>query len=285
MSDWGQRDSVTIDIGTIDLRVDGPADGDPVILLHGFPQTSLSWGGVAPALAASGLRVIAPDQRGYSPSARPSEVESYSSQALADDVAHIADALGLDTFHLVGHDWGASVAWVTADRHADRLDSLTAVSVPHLAAFGQSLLTSADQRQKSSYIQLFRVTGKAEDVLLSDDAERLIGMYQGQVRADDVAAYVDLMRQPGALTAALNYYRAMRADLSELPAVTTPTTYVWSSGDMALGREAAEHCGDFVDADYEFVELPEISHWIPDEAPDVLAEAVLRRIASTAGAA
>ena len=285
MSDWGQRTSVDIAVGTIDLRVDGPADGDPVILLHGFPQTSLSWGGVAPTLAANGLRVIAPDQRGYSPGARPSGVENYSSEALADDVAQIADAHGLDTFHLVGHDWGASIAWVTADRHADRLDSLTAVSVPHLAAFGQSLLTSADQQQKSSYIQLFRVAGKAEDVLLADNAERLIGMYQGQVPADDVAAYVDLLRQPGALTAALNYYRAMHADLSELPPVTTPTTYVWSSGDIALGREAAEHCGDFVDADYDFVELPDVTHWIPDEAPDALADAILRRIASPAGAA
>lgn len=209
-------------------------------------------------------------------------VENYTGELLADDVALIADALGIDTFHLVGHDWGASIAWVTAVRHADRIDSLTAVSVPHLAAFGQSLQTSADQQQKSSYIQLFRVPGKAEDVLLADDAERLIGMYQGKVPADDVAAYVELLAQPGALTAALNYYRAMKAELSELPAVTTPTTYVWSSGDMALGREGAERCGDFVDADYEFVELPDVTHWIPDEAPEALAEAILRRIASPA---
>lgn len=282
MSDWGQRDSVTIDVGSIDLRVDGPTDGDPVILLHGFPQTSLSWSGVAPILAASGLRVIAPDQRGYSPGARPVGVENYTGELLADDVALIADALGIDTFHLVGHDWGASIAWVTAVRHADRIDSLTAVSVPHLAAFGQSLQTSADQQQKSSYIQLFRVPGKTEDVLLADDAERLIGMYQGKVPADDVAAYVELLAQPGALSAALNYYRAMKAELSELPVVTTPTTYVWSSGDMALGREGAERCGDFVDADYEFVELPDVTHWIPDEAPEALAEAILRRIASPA---
>lgn len=282
MSNWGQHTSVDLAVGTIDLRVDGPADGEPVILLHGFPQTSRSWGDVAQALVEAGLRVIAPDQRGYSPGARPIGVENYTGELLADDVSLIADAFGIDTFHLVGHDWGASIAWVTAVRHADRIDSLTAVSVPHLAAFGRSLQTSTDQQQKSSYIQLFRVPGKAEEVLLADNAERLIGMYQGKASADDVAAYVELLEQPGALTAALNYYRAMTAKLSELPAVTTPTTYVWSTGDMALGREGAEQCGDYVDADYEFVELPDVTHWIPDEVPEALAEAILRRIASPA---
>jgi len=278
VTEWGRRTSVSIDIGTIDLRVDGPDEGEPVILLHGFPQTSLSWGGVTAQLVASGLRVIAPDQRGYSPGARPAGVEQYTGDALADDVARIADALGLDTFHLVGHDWGASNAWVTAVRHADRLRSLTAVSVPHLAAFGEAMRTSADQRERSAYFQLFRVEGKAEKVLLADDAERLIAMYQGKVPTTDVEAYVSLLSEPGALTATLNYYRAMRSDLSELPAVTVPTTFVWSSGDMALGRQGAERCGDFVDADYRFVELPDVSHWIPDEAPDALAAAIIERV-------
>lgn len=278
MTDWGRRTSVEIEVGTIDLRIDGPEGGDPVVLLHGFPETSLSWGRVGPQLAAAGLRVIAPDQRGYSPGARPVGVEQYAVDALADDVTRIADALGLDTFHLVGHDWGASNAWVTAVRHADRLRSLTAVSVPHLAAFGEALRTSADQQERSAYIQLFRVPGKAEDVLLADNAARLVAMYQDQVHEADVAAYVSLLSEQGALTAALNYYRAMRADLSELPAVTVPTTFVWSSADMALGREGAERCGDFVDADYRFVELSDVSHWIPDEAPEALAAAIIERV-------
>lgn len=278
MTDWGRRTSVEIEVGTIDLRIDGPEGGDPVVLLHGFPETSLSWGRVGPQLAAAGLRVIAPDQRGYSPGARPVGVEQYAVDALADDVTRIADALGLDTFHLVGHDWGASNAWVTAVRHADRLRSLTAVSVPHLAAFGEALRTSADQQERSAYIQLFRVPGKAEDVLLADNAARLVAMYQDRVHEADVAAYVSLLSEQGALTAALNYYRAMRADLSELPAVTVPTTFVWSSADMALGREGAERCGDFVDADYRFVELSDVSHWIPDEAPEALAAAIIERV-------
>lgn len=277
MSDWGRHDSVDIAVGTIDLRLAGPDDGEPIVLLHGFPQTSRSWGGVATELADAGYRVVAPDQRGYSPAARPAGVEHYSTDALADDVAEIADVLDLERFHLVGHDWGASVAWVTAVRHAPRLSSVTAVSVPHLGAFGQALRTSADQQQRSEYIRLFRIGGKAEEVLLADDAERLVGMYQDQVEPVDVAAYVDLLREPGALTAALDYYRAMRADLADLPPVTVPTTYVWSTDDMALGRDGAELCGDFVDADYRFVELADVTHWVPDQAPRELAQAIIDR--------
>lgn len=277
MSDWGRTVQVRIGVGTLDVRVDGPQDGPAVVLLHGFPQTSRSWGAVVPALAEAGYRVVAPDQRGYSPDARPVGVEHYATDALADDVAELADALGIDTFHLVGHDWGASIAWVAATRHADRIRTLTTVSVPHLAAFGEALRNDPDQQERSAYIGLFRMEGKAEQVLLADDAERLISMYEGRVRDDDVAAYVALLREPGALTAALGYYRAMQSDLSGLPAVTMPTTFVWSSGDRALGPRGAHRCGDFVDADYRFVELADISHWVPDEAPHALAEAIVDR--------
>lgn len=275
---WGRQTSATIGVGSLDLRIDGPEDGPPIILLHGFPQTSLSWAGVAPRLVEAGFRVIAPDQRGYSPGARPVGVEHYGNDLLADDVVELADALGLDTFHLVGHDWGASIAWVTAARHADRLRSLTAVSVPHLAAFGRALKASEDQRAMSRYMQLFRVEGKAEDVLLGDDGRRLTEFYEGKVPPDALAEYVRLFSDRPTLTAALNYYRAMEKWLNDLPAVTVPTTYVWSTGDRALGREGAEMCGDFVDADYRFVQLQDVTHWIPDEAPDALADAILDRV-------
>lgn len=279
MTEWGERTEVEIAAGTIDVRVAGREDGDPVVLLHGFPETSLSWGGVVPWLEADDLRVVAPDQRGYSPGARPVGVEHYSTQVLADDVVQLADALDLGTFHLVGHDWGAAVAWAVASGpHAGRVASLTAVSVPHLAAFNRSLRTSTDQQQRSSYFGLFREAGKAEQVLLADDAVRLIGMYEGQVDDADVAAYVALLSEPGALTAALSWYRAMGAELAELPPTPVPTTFVWSDGDQALGREGAEACGDFVTADYRFVELDGVTHWIPDEAPEALAAAILDRI-------
>lgn len=276
---WGRQISVSIGAGNLDVRVDGPEDGPPIILLHGFPQTSLSWAAVAPPLVAAGHRVIAPDQRGYSPGARPVGVEHYGADLLADDVTELADALGIDSFHLVGHDWGACVAWVLATRQPDRLRTLTAVSVPHLTAFGRALQGSEDQRAMSRYMQLFRAADeKAEDVILADGARRLADFYDGQVSGDALAAYLDVFGDRPTLTAALSWYRAMAPWLNELPAVTVPTTYVWSSGDKALGREGAEMCGDFVDADYRFVQLQDVTHWIPDEAPAALAGAILERV-------
>ncbi|MGJ9421555.1 alpha/beta fold hydrolase [Aeromicrobium sp. CF3.5] len=276
---WGRQISATIGVGSLDVRVDGPEDGPPIIMLHGFPQTSLSWAAVVPPLVEAGYRVIAPDQRGYSPGARPVGVEHYGYDLLADDVVELADALGLDTFHLVGHDWGAVIAWIAAGRHADRLRSLTAVSVPHLAAFGRALKGSEDQRAMSRYMQLFRIEGKAEDVLLADEGSRITEFYEDKVPADALAEYERLFTDRPTLTAALSYYRAMDKRLNDLPAVTVPTTYVWSTGDRALGREGAEMCGDFVDADYRFVQLQDVTHWIPDEAPDALAEAISDRAA------
>lgn len=263
---------------TFDVRSVGPDDGEPVILLHGFPENSMSWAGVAPLLADAGLHVVAPDQRGYSPRARPVDVRDYGTDLLADDVTAIADALGLGSFHLVGHDWGAAVAWVAAARHGERLRSLTAVSVPHLAAYGAALRDDADQQQRASYIGLFRKAGKAEDVLLRDDALRLRAMYADHVPASQVGSYVSQLSEPGALTAALNWYRAMHADLAALPHVTVPTTYVWSDQDLAIGRAPAERCGEFVDADYRFVELTGKSHWIPEQEPHTLADAIISRV-------
>ncbi len=269
---------VTVGELTFDVRFVGPQDGPPVMLLHGFPATSQSWSRVAPLLADAGLRVIAPDQRGYSPGARPTDVSAYATDVLADDAVAIADALGLGTFHLVGHDWGAAVAWVAAAHHADRLRSLTAVSVPHLAAYGAALQADPDQQQRASYIGLLRQEGKAESLLLENDGERLLAMYGDAVPTDQAAGYVVHLSEPGALTAALNWYRAMHADLSSLPTVSVPTTYVWSDDDMAIGRVPAEQCGEFVDADYHFVELAGVSHWIPEQAPEALAAAIISRV-------
>jgi pimeloyl-ACP methyl ester carboxylesterase len=263
---------------TFDVRTAGPADGTPVILLHGFPENSRSWTSVVPVLTDAGLRIFAPDQRGYSPGARPLGVDDYATDVLAGDVIRLADALGLGQFHLVGHDWGAAVAWVAAARHPERLSTLTAVSVPHLAAYGKALQDDPDQQQRASYIGLLRQPGKAEDLLLENGAERLRAMYQGGVPDAQLESYVAQLSEPGALTAALNWYRAMTAELSSLPRVAVPTTYVWSDQDQAIGRTPAEQCVDHVDADYQFVELTGISHWIPEQAPDDLATAIIARV-------
>ena len=275
---FAQLQPVTVGDLTFDVRTLGPDDGEAVVLLHGFPETSLSWSAVAPALADAGFRVVAPDQRGYSPDARPTEVSDYAMEHLVGDVLGLADALGLDGFHLVGHDWGAAVAWVVAAHHGDRLRSLVAVSVPHLAAYNAALRGDSDQQERASYIGLMRQEGKAEDVLLEDDGRRLRAMYDGKIPATHVDAYVDFFLDRAALTGALAWYRAMTAALAETPSVSVPTTYVWSDGDWAIGRASAEACGEHVTGPFRFVELDGVSHWIPEEVPDDLAAAILERV-------
>ncbi|MEN0138729.1 MAG: alpha/beta hydrolase [Rhodococcus sp. (in: high G+C Gram-positive bacteria)] len=266
---------------TFDVTISGPADGVPVVLLHGFPESAASWAPVGALLNESGLRTYAPNQRGYSPGARPDGVESYRIDHLVEDVVGLLDALGLQRAHLAGHDWGSIVAWVVAARHPDRVMSLTAVSVPHPGAFGWALREDADQKERSSYIRLLRTEGKAEKVLLRDDARALRAMFGDVVAPALVDEHVRLLTEPGALTAALNWYRAMTSDFAATPAVSVPTTYVWSTGDIAIGRAAAERCGEFVDAPYEFVVLDDVTHWIPEQRPDALAEAILKRARST----
>jgi pimeloyl-ACP methyl ester carboxylesterase len=276
-----------VDVGdlTFDVRVDGPEDGRPVLLLHGFPQTSLSWAAVTPLLTRAGLRTYAPDQLGYSPGARPGEVEAYSTPNLAQVTADLMTALGLDRADVVGHDWGANVAWALGGWHPDRVRSLTAVSVPHPAAYTVAYRTDPEQKERSGYIRLFWQPGKAEEVLLADDGRRLRRMLSGGegdsgVPAEAIDEYVAVLSAPGALTAALNWYRAMSSS-DRVDPVSVPTTYVWSDGDVAIGRTAAEACENYVTGDYAFVELPGITHWVPEQAPDQLAAAILERIASS----
>ncbi|EKT78698.1 haloalkane dehalogenase [Rhodococcus opacus M213] len=268
---------ITLGDLTFDVTTSGPADGAPVVLLHGFPESAASWEPVSARLNESGLRTYAPNQRGYSPGARPDGVDSYRIDHLVADVIGLLDALDLDTAHLVGHDWGAAVAWVVAARHPDRITSLTTVSVPHPGAFGWALREDADQKERSSYIRLLRMEGKAERVLLDDNAHSLRAMFGDVVPPALVDRHVALLSEPGALTAALNWYRAMTSDFEATPAVTVPTTYVWSTGDQALGRAGAERCGEFVDAPYEFVVLDDATHWIPEQRPDALADAIRTR--------
>ncbi|MGR6520368.1 alpha/beta fold hydrolase [Rhodococcus erythropolis] len=265
---------------TFDVLISGPDDGIPLVALHGFPESAASWGKVTPLLTAAGYRVIAPNQRGYSASARPEGVDAYKIEHLVADVVGLLDALGLSDAHLVGHDWGSAVAWQVAGRHPNRIRSLTAISVPHPTAFGWALREDEDQKQRSSYIGLLRQEGKAEEVLSEDNFRRLRAMFDGQIDPEFADEHIRVLSGEGALTGALNWYRAMTRDFGDIDRTTVPTTYVWSTGDTALGRAGAERCGEFVDAPYEFVVLDGGSHWIPEERAEELAEAILARAGS-----
>jgi pimeloyl-ACP methyl ester carboxylesterase len=274
---------ITVGDLTFAAAAAGPTDGPPVLLLHGFPEGARCWGAVMASLAEAGLWAIAPDQRGYSPGARPEGVDAYRLELLVDDAVGMLDALGVRRAHLVGHDWGAVVAWVLAARHPHRVHSLTAVAVPHPNAFGQALRTDSDQQQRSAYLRLLREPApRPEAVLLADDAARLRAIYSGStLTPDQVAAFVAPLLAPGALTAALNWYRAMTAEsFADVGPVTVPTTYVWGALDVAVGRVAATAAAAHVSGDYRFVELAQASHWIPEQLPDLLAALALERIRS-----
>jgi pimeloyl-ACP methyl ester carboxylesterase len=260
----------------------GPADGRTVLLLHGFPQSATSWAGVATRLAEAGLRAVALDQRGYSPGARPADVDDYAMAHLTADAVAMIESLG-GSVDLVGHDWGGVVGWQVAARHPELVRTWTAVSTPYQLAINDVLAAQDDaaeeQRTRFGYMRAFRQPGRAEAALLADGAAAMRTMYGQAVTPERVDADVAFIAEPGVLTAALNWYRAMSVDdATGLGQVTVPTTYVWGSDDVAFGRAAAERSAGYVTGLYEFVVLDGASHWLPDEAADTLADHIARRV-------
>ncbi|MFL6129518.1 MAG: alpha/beta fold hydrolase [Mycobacteriales bacterium] len=269
-----------IEVGglSFEVAVGGPEGRPAVLLLHGFPENSRMWDGVVPLLHEAGLRTVAPDQRGYSPGARPAEVSGYAIGEVVGDALGLLDRLGLAAVHVLGHDWGAAVGWHLAAKHPARVRTLTAVSVPHPAAQAAAIRHDAEQQRLSAYIQVFRVPEVAEATLLADDARRLRRMLR-PLPDETTDLFVRPLQEPGALTAALSWYRAMsRHDLSGLGPVSLPTTYVWGTEDAGIGRAAAEGCAAYVTGDFEFVELPGVSHWVPEQEPETVARLALARI-------
>jgi pimeloyl-ACP methyl ester carboxylesterase len=259
----------------------GPLDGAVVIALHGFPQTSASWAQVTPVLTDAGYRVLAPDQRGYSPGARPQAVSAYTLDHLCADVLALADAAGAERFSLLGHDWGAVVAWTVAGSYPDRVRTLTAVSVGHPDAFRRSFVGT--QLLRSWYMAAFQVPWLPERVLRAQGGRRLRTFLTGG-GAHDPEPAVRLFADPRAATAALNWYRALRLPSSVAAGLTrVPTLYVWSDRDTALGRRGAEGTERFVRAPYRFVVLEGVSHWVPEERPVELGELVVDHLLSHDG--
>ena len=261
---------------TFDVYPGGPADGRPVLLLHGFPQDHREFELIEPRLHAAGLRTYALDQRGYSPGARPAAVAEYRLSEPTEDAVAVLDALELDTAHVIGHDWGAVVGWMLAARHPERVSTLTAVSVPHPRALRLALRVRPTQRARFAYMALFR-SPPAERLLLAGNGAMLRSMMRPI--GERARLYADAMREPGRLTGGLNWYRAMSgADRAGTGIVTVPTTYVWSDNDPVVGLTAALRTADWVNADYQLVALKGVGHWVPEEAPGALADAALARI-------
>ncbi|WP_244199533.1 alpha/beta fold hydrolase [Amycolatopsis thailandensis] len=268
---------------TFDVRDTGPLDGTVVVLLHGFPQTSTSWAETAALLNERGYRTIAPDQRGYSPRARPRGRFAYRSSRLVADTVSLIDTIGTGPVHLVGHDWGANVAWATAARRPDLVRSLTSVSVPHAGAFLRAMLTS-DQLVRSYYMALFQIPWLPERALRSRPRFLDRTLAKTGMTPTQIARVHQEIVLGGALTGGLNWYRAMflQRPTGLRGRVPVPTTHVWSDGDTALSRRSAELAGEYVDGEYRLEILTGVSHWVPEEAATTLA-AIVDRTATAAG--
>jgi pimeloyl-ACP methyl ester carboxylesterase len=266
--------------------VDGPADGEMFILLHGFPEGAESWSHQLDALAGAGFLAVAPDLRGYGLSDAPEGVENYAIDHLVEDVRFIITAFGRPAAHVVGHDWGAVAAWFFAGRYPEMTKTLTVLSVPHPAALAAASRDDEDQQARSRYIGLFLLEGKAERVLADDDYRRLrlmftIGPNPDAVPRNIVDHFTRSLSRPGRLTAALNYYRANLAPgggawdfRNRVGPITMPTQLLWGDQDPALGRRAAEATRQHVDGDYQLEVLEGAGHWLQFERPGVVSLAM-----------
>lgn len=258
-----------------DVLDQGPLDGPIVLLLHGFPERAASWSAVMDQLNDAGFRTIAPDQRGYSPGARPKRRRDYRVGALVDDVVALIDTIAAPV-HLVGHDWGAMIAWVTAGRRPDLVSSLTAFSVPHPGSFITALLTSR-QILHSWYFAFFQLPVLPEK-WMTRPGQRAEKWYEKSgMNADDLERTRTDIVGYGALPYAVTWYRGLpfsNPGIGRLR-ITVPTSMVWSDGDTFIGRSAIERAQQYVDARYTLTVLAGVTHWIPTQAPTAAAQAII----------
>ncbi len=262
---------------TFDVTDSGPIDGPVVVLLHGFPTDRSSWDRISPLLHAAGLRTLAPDQRGYSPGARPRKRTAYRLGELTDDVVALVDAVGAGAVHVVGHDWGGGIAWLVAGRHPARVASVTVLSTPHPIAMNQALRSrDFDQVRRSWYMAAFQIPELPERLL----GGRLESMLRrGGLPEADAARYAARLAEPGALAAAINWYRAVPLSSGVAHRCPVPATLVWGRRDPFLGPLAARLTAHAVRSEYQLVEL-DAGHWLPERTPDESARAIIARVAS-----
>jgi pimeloyl-ACP methyl ester carboxylesterase len=269
----------------------GPDDAAPVILLHGFPESHRTWRALAPLLSDE-VRLVMPDQRGFGDSDRPQEVEAYSTETLLTDLFALADALGMERFALVGHDWGGAIAWAAAIKGDPRVERLAIVNSPHPLIFQKSLIEDEAQRAASQYIRAFRdpnfeefVDGIGFDAFFDKSFAKHVDL--ATIPDEERAIYIDQWSRPGALTAMLNWYRASKmmvpqpgitVDIPDLvlrafPKIKVPVRVIWGLDDKALLPIQLEGIGEIGD-NVEVFPLKGVGHFAPWQAPAQVAEAL-----------
>jgi pimeloyl-ACP methyl ester carboxylesterase len=257
------------------LAVLDEGEGIPVVLLHGFPDSSYVWRHQVPALVEAGMRVIAPDLRGFGESEKPEAVEAYRVTRSVADVGAVLDALGVERASVVGHDFGAGVAWALAALVPSRVERLAVLSVGHPNTYREP---SVEQREKAWYQLLFQFTGVAEELIVRDDWKLFRRFLRGH---GDLERYLVDLARPGALTAALNWYRANSAPHRELeqrrpfPSVAAPTMGLWSTGDNYLTEEPVTASEKYVTGSWRYERIADASHWLQLDAPELVNELLL----------
>jgi epoxide hydrolase 4 len=253
----------------------GPQSGPPVLLLHGFPETWRCWIRQLPALVDAGCRAIVPDQRGYNLSDKPKGIKNYRISTLVDDIVGLIDALEYEKVNLVGHDWGAGVAWVLANKYPERLHRLSIMNVPHPAVMRRFLTRDLEQIRRSWYVFFFQLPWLPEAGMRADNwrgAERVL-RGSGKVHTftnEDIEKYKEAWAQPGAMTAMINWYRAVirfQPAVPKDPRIKVPTLMMWGMKDFALSHRMARPSMDYVDKG-NLIFFPEATHWVQRDAAE-----------------
>ncbi len=269
---------VSVDELTFTCRVSGMEnDGEAVILLHGFPETSRMYYDLIPVLVSEGFKVVAPDQRGYSPGARPSKISDYSIDKLSQDVIDIADAFQFEKFHLIGHDWGSAVGWVTVAFHSERVISWTALSVPHLDAFFKAMNNNPEQQRKSQYIKFFKKPILPEFYFSIFGYKYLRDIWRKSSK-EEIEKYLEVFKQKGALKSSLNWYRAnMKNDDKSIGDIAAPTLIIYGLKDMAIGEKSVDESEKYLTGDYKIEKL-KAGHWLIQESFEAVSNSILQHL-------
>lgn len=273
-----------VDVGDVTLHVAELGEGPLVLLLHGFPDCGYTWRHQLAALAAVGFHAVAPDMRGYDGSSKPKGVSSYSVRALAKDVAGLVTALGAERADVVAHDWGGGAAWTFAMLHPERLRRLAILNAPHPVTF-QRHLRSFQQLKRSWYMFAFQLPAMPEVVLARNDFASLREVFRtasarpGAFAAEDIERHIAALRPPGALTAAINYYRAafrnVGPNVVRARRVDHPALVLWGDQDRFLGPELAEPGSEWV-PNARIRHVPEAGHWIQHDVPELVNDELVR---------
>ncbi len=273
-------ETIVVEAGGLRFEVETCGRGDRLALcLHGFPEAAISWRAQLPVLAALGYRAWAPNLRGYGRTTRPPSVQAYRTALLVGDVAALIDAAAARSVTLIGHDWGAALAWLVAIDRVRRLERLVIMNVPHPALFAREL-RKLPQALRSWYIAFFQLPGLPEAVLGWNDAAavgyafRALATHPGRFPAAVIDVYRANAAEPGALTAMINWYRALARDSRRFaarayPVVEVPTLMIWGEADIALSKSTTFGTHDYV-RDLTLRYLPGISHWVQQDAPEMV---------------